>query len=183
MHSAAKASRRRELTAARLARPVEALESARRAVCAAVLTHSAAAGWGCVACYVPLRSEPGSLTLLGGLTQAGVRVLVPVLLADRDLDWAQWDPATAQAGIALGVTAAAEADALLVPALAVARDGTRLGRGGGSYDRVLRRVRPGVPVAALLFDGELVEELPREDWDRPVTAVVTPAGWYDLPDR
>ena len=63
----------------------------------------------------------------------------------------------------------------------MARDGTRLGRGGGSYDRVLRRIPAGIPVAALLFEGELVDELPSDDWDMPVTAVVTPAGWYELP--
>jgi len=50
-----------------------------------------------------------------------------------------------------------------------------------SRDYVERRVRAGVPAAALLYDDELVEELPSDDWDVPVTAVVTPAGWQDLP--
>jgi 5-formyltetrahydrofolate cyclo-ligase len=81
----------------------------------------------------------------------------------------------------LGLAAIGQADALLVPALAVARDGTRLGRGGGSYDRALRRAPADIPVAALLFEGELVDELPSEDWDMPVTAVVSPTGWYELP--
>jgi len=127
-----------------------------------------------------LRTEPGSTALLDALTGHGVLVLVPVLLADRDLDWAVWDAAGQRPGPRVGVGAIARADALLVPALAVARDGTRLGRGGGSYDRALRRVPAGVPVAALLYDGELVEALPKDDWDVPVTAVVTPAGWQDL---
>jgi 5-formyltetrahydrofolate cyclo-ligase len=107
-------------------------------------------------------------------------VLVPVLLADHDLDWAEWNPATAQAGAALGVNAISAADAVLVPALAVARDGTRLGRGGGSYDRALSRLPTGAMTAALLFDGELVDTLPTDDWDVPVTAVVTPDGWREL---
>jgi 5-formyltetrahydrofolate cyclo-ligase len=34
--------------------------------------------------------------------------------------------------------------------------------------------------AALLFEGELVGRLPSEEWDRPVSAVVTPTGWRDL---
>jgi 5-formyltetrahydrofolate cyclo-ligase len=181
VHSAAKVSRRRDLTAARLARPADAIEAARRDVCAAVLEHCAAAVWRCVGAYVPMRSEPGSTALLDELTRAGVRVLVPVLLADRDLDWAEWDATTRGAGPTLGVAAISQADALLVPALAVARDGTRLGRGGGSYDRVLQRAPAGIPVAALLFEGELVDELPSDDWDMPVTAVVSPTGWHELP--
>jgi 5-formyltetrahydrofolate cyclo-ligase len=73
------------------------------------------------------------------------------------------------------------ADAVLVPALAVGRDGVRLGRGGGSYDRALARVAPGTPRAALLFDEELVDALPADPWDVPVTDVVSPSGWRALP--
>jgi 5-formyltetrahydrofolate cyclo-ligase len=81
----------------------------------------------------------------------------------------------------LGVGAIVDADAVLVPALAVALDGTRLGRGGGSYDRALARRRPGCPAVALLFDGEVVAALPHDSWDAPVDGVITPAGWLDLP--
>jgi 5-formyltetrahydrofolate cyclo-ligase len=42
-------------------------------------------------------------------------------------------------------------------------------------------VPAGVPRIALLFDGELVAELPREPWDEPVTAVITPSGLRNLP--
>jgi 5-formyltetrahydrofolate cyclo-ligase len=181
VQSEAKVSRRRDLTAARRARPAAVIEEARRDVRVAVLERCAAVGWRCVGAYVPLRSEPGSTALLDELTRAGVRVLVPVLLADRDLDWAEWDATTQQAGATLGIAAVGQADALLVPALAVARDGTRLGRGGGSYDRALRRTRANIPVAALLFDGEIVDELPSDEWDMPVSAAVTPTGWYELP--
>ncbi|MCU1658000.1 MAG: sle [Pseudonocardiales bacterium] len=180
MHSTEKARLRAEFTAGRQARAADEIADVRTAVRAAVLARCAAAGWMCVAAYVPLRTEPGSVDLLTELTDRGVRVLVPVLLPDRDLDWADWDAAGAQPGPPAGPDQIASADAVLVPALAVARDGTRLGRGGGSYDRALARLPAGVPIAALLFDGELVESLPQEQWDRPVTAVVTPDGWQDL---
>jgi len=43
-------------------------------------------------------------------------------------------------------------------------------------------VPDGVPVVAVLHDGELVPRLPAEVWDRPVTAAVTPSkGWTNLP--
>ncbi|CAM5240594.1 5-formyltetrahydrofolate cyclo-ligase OS=Streptomyces albaduncus OX=68172 GN=FHS32_003783 PE=3 SV=1 [Streptomyces griseoloalbus] len=68
---------------------------------------------------------------------------------------------------------------MLLPGLSVDARGMRLGRGGGSYDRVLARlerarVRPALVV--LLYDGEVVERVPREPHDRPVDAVVTPSG-------
>ncbi|MCZ9338458.1 5-formyltetrahydrofolate cyclo-ligase, partial [Streptomyces sp. TRM76130] len=75
--------------------------------------------------------------------------------------------------------AVTEAGVVLLPGLAVDRRGTRLGRGGGSYDRVLERLeragaRPALVV--LLYGGEVVDRVPREPHDRPVDAVVTPEG-------
>lgn len=81
---------------------------------------------------------------------------------------------------ALGVAAIGTAALLLVPAFAVDRQGRRLGRGGGSYDRALGRVPAGTVVAALVFADELVERVPIDPWDRPVTAAVSPQGWLDL---
>lgn len=174
----AKRELREELHDARRALPAAELDASRRLVRAAVLGQlpSGDDRWTCVAAYRPLRTEPGSTALLDGLRAAGVRVLVPVTLADRDLDWLEWDTP----GDPLGVDAIAAADVVLVPALAVSLDGVRLGRGGGSYDRALRRVPPGTPVVALLFDGEVREWLPSDEWDLPVTAVVTPSGWRSV---
>ena len=79
-------------------------------------------------------------------------------------------------GPRLGPEAVASAGLVLVPALAVDRSGMRLGQGGGSYDRALARVPAGVPLAVLLYDGELVDDVPSEPHDRPVTLVVLPSG-------
>ena len=76
--------------------------------------------------------------------------------------------------------AIATAQLVLVPAFAVDRTGGRLGRGGGSYDRALARVPAGTIIAALIFAEELIERVPTDAWDRPVTAVVSPTGWIDL---
>jgi 5-formyltetrahydrofolate cyclo-ligase len=123
-----------------------------------------------------MRSEPLPVELLDRLRRSGVRVIVPVTLADRDLDWMPW-PGEAS----LGVDAIRDADVVLVPALAVAADGTRLGRGGGSYDRALCRARGDAERAAVVYDSEVHITLPRAGWDQPVTARVTPgAGWVAL---
>ena len=144
-----------------------------------------------VACYVSVGSEPGTGRLLGMLDDLGKRVLLPVLCPDYDLDWSVYsgDQGLTSAarglvepvGPRLGADAVAGADVVLAPALAVDHRGNRLGRGGGSYDRALARVPAGVPIAALLYDGEAVAHLPSDPWDRPVTAYVTPsAGWRNL---
>ena len=163
---------------ARSARPAADLAEARSAICAHVVTRCAQRAWGCVAAYEPLRTEPGSTQLLNSLATLGVRVLVPVLLPDRDLDWREWSSDKPR----LGLDGIAAADSVLVPALAVDRLGVRLGRGGGSYDRVLHRIGVGVPLAALLFEDEFVERLPADNWDERVTSVVLPSGWLDISD-
>jgi 5-formyltetrahydrofolate cyclo-ligase len=145
-----------------------------------------------VAAYVPAGPEPGSLDLLDDLLAGGTAVLLPVVRDATGLDWAFYRGRTAlvagargtrhPTGPVLGRDAVTGADAVLVPALAVDHQGTRLGRGAGYYDRALARIAAGVPVVALLHDGELVPRLPGDTWDRPVTAVSTPAQeWTELP--
>lgn len=139
-----------------------------------------------VALYISLTNEPGTGPLLERLHELGRRLLLPVLLPDNDLDWAVYQgpdhllPASRgllePAGPRLGPEAVATADVVLCPGLAVDRRGHRLGRGGGSYDRALARVPVGTFVCTLLYDGELLERVPAEEHDRPVTAVATPSG-------
>ncbi|MGW0705968.1 5-formyltetrahydrofolate cyclo-ligase [Streptomyces sp. NPDC002643] len=146
-----------------------------------------------VAAYVSVGTEPGTLALLDTLHARGVRVLLPVLLPDNDLDWAVYEgepslarvqhagkiPLLEPTGERLGPEAVAEADTVLLPGLAVDARGMRLGRGGGSYDRVLARLeRAGADPAlvVLLYDTEVVDHVPEEPHDRPVHAVVTPSG-------
>jgi 5-formyltetrahydrofolate cyclo-ligase len=177
---------RSRIQAARTAMTAEEREAARLAIRSHVLSYCAdeldpEAG---IAAYQPTRTEPGSVELLDRLTDRGHRVLVPVTLPDRDLNWTAWtgpsDRARPPAATLLGLDAIAEVALVVVPAYAVDRRGHRLGRGGGSYDRALIRVRPGTPIAALLYPEELVDTVPVDEWDRPVTAVVTPGGWIQL---
>jgi 5-formyltetrahydrofolate cyclo-ligase len=172
MGTADKTELRAKLLAARAGLAPDQIAEARAQVRAHVLDRFDTARR--IAAYRPLRTEPGSLELLDMLAATAV-VLVPQLLADRDLDWTPWPT-----GEPIGVDAIAGVDVVLAPALAVSRRGVRLGRGGGSYDRALARVPPSVPILALIYDDELVDELPRDDWDVSVTGAITPSGWHDL---
>jgi 5-formyltetrahydrofolate cyclo-ligase len=139
-----------------------------------------------VAAYVSVSSEPGTGPLLDRLTESGKRVILPLLQPDMDLDWAAYDGPehlhTARRGLLeptgrpLGRDALATADVVLVPGLAVGRDGTRLGQGGGCYDRALARVPVGTFVCVLLNSEEVLDAVPKDDHDRPVLAVATEQG-------
>ncbi|MFF0579200.1 5-formyltetrahydrofolate cyclo-ligase [Streptosporangium saharense] len=142
---------------------------------------------GLVACYWSIGSEPSTHGLVLALWKHGTTVMLPVLREDDDLDWAVYDgPDTLAPGrfgimepvdVRRGVDAVRTAALVIVPALAVDRStGVRLGRGGGSYDRALARVGPNVPTVALLYDGELREDIPGEPHDIPVRYVAQPNG-------
>ncbi|OZG63589.1 5-formyltetrahydrofolate cyclo-ligase [Bifidobacterium hapali] len=78
---------------------------------------------------------------------------------------------------ATDATALRNASLIILPALAVDRHGTRLGRGGGWYDRALTYRAPNAPIIAVCWPWELVaSDLPREPHDVPVDAILTPDG-------
>jgi 5-formyltetrahydrofolate cyclo-ligase len=187
-----KAALRRELLAARAARPrCEREDALAEALTERALALPELSGAATVAAYVSVGREPSTRALLEALRTRGVRVILPVLLPDDDLDWAAYEGPEALSpaakglleptGARLGPDAVTEADAVLLPGLAVDRRGLRLGRGGGSYDRVLSRLAAAGPgegpaLVVLLYDGEVLDRVPAEDHDRPVRAAVTPSG-------
>ena len=182
----AKDALRRQVTAARERRTEAESAIGARALAGHLLTAPEVRGAATVAAYVSIGSEPGTTWLLEGLQRAGIRVLLPVLLPDGDLDWAVHtgpdDLVSARLGLRepggprLGVSAVAEADVVLVPGLAVSPTGLRLGRGGGSYDRALARVPLDTFTCVLLHDDEIDLPVPAEPHDRAVGAVATPSG-------
>lgn len=62
-------------------------------------------------------------------------------------------------------------DLIAVPGVAFDRNGNRLGRGGGYYDRLLDGF-PGV-AAAVAFEFQVLSHIPCEAHDKPVNAIVT----------
>ncbi|MFF5446897.1 5-formyltetrahydrofolate cyclo-ligase [Streptomyces sp. NPDC012888] len=193
MSSSDKSALRRELLANRRALSPDAAAAAAASIARRALELPELAGARTVAAYVSVGTEPGTRDLLDGLRRAGKRVLLPVLLPDNDLDWGPYEGPGSLAetahpgkmrllepsGPRLGPDAVTGADAVLLPGLAVDGRGMRLGRGGGSYDRVLARLeRAGAHPAlvVLLYDDEVVARVPEEPHDHPVQAVATPSG-------
>lgn len=140
-----------------------------------------------VAAYVAVGTEPPTADLLETLRRSGVGVLLPVLLPDLDLAWAEYTgPQSLEhgprgirqpGGPRLGVDAVTGVDAVVCPGLAVDPTGLRLGRGGGSYDRALARISATTWSCVLLYDEEVLPHpLPSDPHDRPVQAATTPGG-------
>jgi len=143
---------------------------------------------GTVCAYVPVGAEPGSIEMLDVLLQRANRVLLPVARTTADnspvaLQWGEYRPGQLvaarfgllePAGPWLPATALAEASVVLVPALAVDRTGVRLGRGRGFYDRTLVSRNAHARLVAVIRDEELLDELPHEPHDVPMTHALTP---------
>ncbi|MFT4008721.1 MAG: 5-formyltetrahydrofolate cyclo-ligase [Nocardioidaceae bacterium] len=188
--AAAKLALRDQLLTARRRRGLLEHNQAAQDIAAQLLSLPAMQRAATIAAYVSMADEPGTGPLVDAWDEAGRHTLLPVLLPDNDLDWALYRGSgslvSASRGLLeprgerLGVEAIARADVVIVPGLAADRTGLRLGRGGGSYDRALARVPVGTPVLVLLYDDELLDEVPHADHDRRVSGAVTPGGvhWF-----
>ena len=139
------------------------------------------------ALFVPTPLEP-DMSLAFDLFD---RALLPILLDEAGTPlaaprWGVWEagqalatfgrPPAQPAGIALGAESLGEADLIIIPALAVSRDGSRLGQGGGWYDRALLHRAPTAQIVAVVFDDEVIEngEIVTESHDIPVDSIITP---------
>lgn len=191
--AARKIALRDQMLTVRRRRPLAAVPADAAAIADHLLRTEEVLRAATVAAYVSVSKEPGTGPLLDRLRSLGRRVILPVLQPDNDLDWAAYTgpdslvPAgrglLQPVGPTLGADAIAGADVVLCPGVAVDRTGMRLGRGGGSYDRALPRVPRGTFVCVLLYDGELVDEVPRDEHDVRVSAAATERGISRFPQE
>jgi 5-formyltetrahydrofolate cyclo-ligase len=182
--AAAKQTMRRRILDAREGLPPDRVAADAERLAEQVLALAELADAKTVAAYYGIDGEPGTRPLLAALLDSRRRLLLPVVTADLDLDWAvvtRLDAlATAKMGLQeptgprLGAEAIGEADLVLCPGLAVDVTGARLGRGAGCYDGALRHVDADTPRAILVYDHEVVESVPTDDTDEPVSLAVTP---------
>ena len=142
-----------------------------------------------VAAYLSTGAEPGSLQLVAWLAAHEVRVLLPVLShpVGGRLDKPAWAPYEGPDALRTGAFSILEptgdplpseqlpeAELIVCPGLAANRQGDRLGRGGGWYDRALKHASQSAPVWVLLNDDEVLDTIPIQPWDRRVDVIITP---------
>lgn len=199
MATTSKAALRDQLLAARrhVADDVRAAEA--RQVCERLeALESIVTSDSTICAYVPVGTEPGSIEMLDMLLRRTGRVLLPVARTAADntplsLSWGEYRPGTLTTGRWglleppqpwLPSAALAQAGVVLVPALAVDRRGVRLGRGRGFYDRSLGGRDPHARLIAVVRDAEVLDEVPADPHDIPMTHALTPRqGLIDLAGR
>jgi 5-formyltetrahydrofolate cyclo-ligase len=146
-----------------------------------------------VAMYWSVDPEPGTLDLIAELEERKSDILLPIIsprpgaparqprwasahLGTREVPWSavkaglrgMREPIADGEPENLG-----EADLVVMPGLAGTVSGGRLGTGGGWYDRALQYAQPDVPRWLLLNDDEVLDDLPMDDWDQRVDAIIT----------
>ncbi|WP_019180305.1 5-formyltetrahydrofolate cyclo-ligase [Microbacterium yannicii] len=143
-----------------------------------------------MSCFLSTTTEPGTRSFVAAAVSRGIRVLLPVTRTDGLLDWAvatdDGDIAEGMFGLPepvgelLGPIAVNDVDLLVIPAAAVDGNGMRLGWGRGFYDKTLGSMERCPPVYAVVFDSEVVDEVPSDIHDQPVTGIVTPTRTITL---
>lgn len=145
----------------------------------------------CVLGYMSFGAEFSSEAWVQQALQDGKQVLLPKVnsgtkqlelyrISDlqRDLAPGLWDIPEPLAERCVRVDALQQVDFILLPGVAFARDGSRLGYGGGFYDKLLARISPGngggnPALAAAAFSMQLVKDIPQEATDRKVEWLLT----------
>lgn len=174
----------------RSARSVDERERASAGFGIALTTLIAEEDWRRVAAFIPTSSEPPILDALESLVAAGVMVTVPVSTADGLLEWVTLergfvdDMTTDSMGMPIPTSGRRVAnpavDVVFVPAAAVDRHGNRLGWGKGYYDRFLKTLGPSTFVVAVVFDSDIVAEVPVETHDVGVDVIITERDVYTV---
>lgn len=176
---------RAELRERRRIRTVTERERAATAITQHLIDLASDLGSRSIAAYLSLPEEPGTRDFVAWACEQGIRVLLPVSRPDGLLDWAPYDGEEEDEDLLgmptptselLGPIAINEVDLIVVPAASVDRTGMRLGWGRGYFDKTLGSMENCPPVYAVIFDDELVDEVPAERHDQRVDGVVTPSG-------
>ena len=79
------------------------------------------------------------------------------------------------------VVAQSRPEVVLIPGVAFTAEGSRLGRGGGFYDRFLRSLPKTTLRIGVCFSTQIMPVLPTERHDEPVSFLLTETGWIGSP--
>jgi 5-formyltetrahydrofolate cyclo-ligase len=137
----------------------------------------------CVAAYLPIGSEIGTLPLIRALTGAGYVTALPHVASRTDTPrFLVWKPGDVLADGPFGLkqpsgdTPETRPDVILTPLLGFDLALNRIGYGAGHYDRAFA-ANPDATRIGLAWAVQQCDALPVDIWDVPLHAVATETGW------
>ena len=139
--------------------------------------------------YWPIRDEVDTRMLLRRLHEEGMRCALPVTQGkNKGLLFRRWQPGDILEEDVFSVAVPSPDQpilipgTILVPLLAVDRQGNRLGYGGGYFDRTLlsRRYGGEGPVVAvgLAYEAQIVSDVPNDEGDIRLDWLITEQNVY-----
>lgn len=136
-----------------------------------------------VLAHAALPSEIDPTPAIWSLRKRGVRIAYPCIEApgvlglhfvDHELDLVPGPFGLSQPSEHAPRAPHALIDAILVPGVAFDEHGSRLGYGGGYYDRLLPQCRPDCIRIGIAFDEQVLGHIPAEEHDQRVDVIITP---------
>lgn len=172
--------------ALRLSIPTDEKALADAAILHTVTAHSAFLDADLILCFSPVRGEVDLTPIVEIAQKRGISVAFPrcegnemrfhLVNSTEELTLDRFGIPAPRADAPIAVCA--NKSLCLLPGLAAGRDGTRLGYGGGFYDRFLETFK-GVTLFPI-YERLLFPTLPTESTDKTVTYLVTEKGEIPL---
>ena len=135
-----------------------------------------------VLCYSPLQSEPNIQTAIKHWLSSNFRVSLPKV-EENNIECYTINGTENLIRSPMGIlepdpskhvkTNAIEIDFIIVPGIGFSRDGTRLGRGGGYYDRYLATSSEQTLKIGVAFSLQIIDVIPAQPHDIPVDHLIT----------
>lgn len=162
--------------------PEQRAEGSRR-ICESLRALPALEEARTVMSYMALGEEADLTALHEVLRAAGKRLCFPAVRGPGEMEAVLCGPSGPWRRGAFGIREPCgtetvppeQIDAVLLPCVAFDEAGTRLGWGGGYYDRFLPRCSGALFILAA-FECQQTETLPREVWDVPADVLATERG-------
>lgn len=136
-----------------------------------------------VACYVNKGSEVETKPIIRNVLTSSKKVLVPTVTGERDLVFSELRSLEELVPGTFGILepqpdltrprSLETVDLAFIPGIVWDSQGYRVGWGKGYFDAVLERLPSWATSIGLTYDQQVVERVPREEFDLPVDLIVT----------
>lgn len=141
-----------------------------------------------IALFLPFDGESDLLPIVTWLRNRGIQLALPVVnfAQQGEMHFHLWTETTQlltnrfEIKEPVNTKQINNPDIILAPLVAFSSTGTRLGMGGGYYDRWLATAKPRPRLVGIAYELQRIEDLPRRDWDIPLDMVFTEKGRFSF---